>query len=172
MKVLVIYFTRSGNTEQLAEVLAAALGADCERVCERDDQARRAGPLGYWRSLRDALKRRPATLLPTKHDVASYDLVAIGTPVWAGRPSTPIDTWLRQRADTLKRVAFFCSMGGRGSETTFDEMRKLCVKTPVATCAVTARDISRDDDRELMKAFARRIQGAIDTVDVARPVAS
>lgn len=168
-KFLVVYFTRSGNTEQLAQALASMLGANCERIREQDDRSRRAGPLGYVRSLLDVLTHRPAALGPPLHDVSSYDVVAIGTPVWAGHAATPVSAWLRLNQGRLKQVAFFCSMGARGSETAFDEMQALSGRAPIATCAISARQISHEEDRGPVEAFAQRIRHAVATVQSVTP---
>lgn len=170
-KVLVIYFTRSGNTEQLARALASTLDANCELIRERDDRSLRIGPFGFLRSLWDVLTRRPATIMSAMHDVASYDVVVIGTPVWAGHASTPVATWLRLHREQLKRVAFFCSMGGRGSETAFEEMQTLSGKVPLATCAITERGISRDEDREPLNVFAQKIRSATAARDATGSIA-
>jgi flavodoxin len=161
LKILVIYFTRSGNTEQLAQTLASELGAECERIRERDGRSRRIGLFGFLRSLWDVLTYRPAPILSASYDVSSYDVVVIGTPVWAGRASTPVVTWMRVNREHLKHVAFFCSMGGRGSESAFDEMQRICGKVPLATCAIMERDISQDAERAPLEMFVRSIRRAI-----------
>jgi len=50
-KILVIYFTRSGTTEQLAQALASAPGAQCEHIRERDDRSRRIGTFGLAKAI-------------------------------------------------------------------------------------------------------------------------
>jgi hypothetical protein len=47
MKTLVVYFSRSGHTRQVAREIASRCGADLEAIRE---ERGRAGLLGYWRS--------------------------------------------------------------------------------------------------------------------------
>jgi len=79
-KALVVYYSRTGTTRRLAEVLAKALQADIEPVI---DTKKRSGTLGYLRSVVEALQKRGAPIEPMRTDPRSYDLVVIGTPVWA-----------------------------------------------------------------------------------------
>ena len=77
----------------------------------------RTGFLGYMRSLLEARRKRPSVIAPGKHDVSSYDLVVIGTPVWAWSLSSPVRAYLMAKTNQLPAVAFFCTLGGKGSES-------------------------------------------------------
>jgi hypothetical protein len=90
-KTLVAYYSRSGTTRKLAEGIAESLGADMEEIVEpRDRRSRR----GYVRSLLEAFWQRPAPISPAKKDPAAYELVVIGTPVWAASLSSPVRSYL------------------------------------------------------------------------------
>lgn len=56
-KALVVYYSRTGTTRRLAEVLAKALQADIELVI---DKKNRSGTLGYLRPVAEALRKRGA----------------------------------------------------------------------------------------------------------------
>jgi len=158
---LVVYFTRTGNTERLARLLAADLDADIEALAETGQQGERHGVSGYVASLFDVLRHRPAELAPTLRDPRAYDLVMIGTPVWAGRASTPVSTWLAQNHASLARVAFFCTMGGRGSDTAFAQMQQLTGLVPVATLAVTDRQMRAPGEFALLRPFVVQVEHAL-----------
>jgi menaquinone-dependent protoporphyrinogen IX oxidase len=85
-KILVVYYSRTGTTRSLAAGLAKALGADLEEIC---DCSNREGLDGYLRSLVDAFHKRQVEIVPAGLDVSAYDLVVIGSPVWAGSVSAP-----------------------------------------------------------------------------------
>lgn len=80
MKVLVVYYSRSGNNHKIAGELAQALGADIERLKEKTN---RSGSVGYMKAGRDSMRKRPAELEPVSNDPANYDVVVLGGPVWA-----------------------------------------------------------------------------------------
>ena len=112
-KVLVVFYSRSGTTRRIAKALSEALKCDLEEITE---PRRRTGFLGYIRSLLEASRKRPSTIAPKKHDVSLYDLVIIGTPVWAWSLSSPVRAYLMATASQLPKVAFFCTLGARGAK--------------------------------------------------------
>jgi menaquinone-dependent protoporphyrinogen IX oxidase len=136
-KVLVVYFSRTGTTRLLASAIATMLGADLEEIC---DCSNREGPGGYLRSLLDAIRKRQVQVVPAGLDVSAYDLVVIGSPVWAGSVSAPVRSYLIENRARLAQVAFFCSFGGRGADKALHEMRELVGKPVVAECKVTAAE--------------------------------
>jgi menaquinone-dependent protoporphyrinogen IX oxidase len=157
-KALVVYYSRSGTTSPLADMLAGMLPADCEPIRERAGPARREGVRGFARSIADVVWRRRVELEPSRFDVSRYEMVVIGTPVWASCACAPVATWLADHARQLRHVAFFCSEGGRGSEKAFTQMSQLARISPVATCAVSARDLHTMRDYALLNAFAAKVR--------------
>ncbi|QQC65983.1 flavodoxin family protein [Paraburkholderia ginsengisoli] len=139
-RVLVVFFSRTGTTRVLASTLAGMLSADLEEIC---DLTERSGASGYLRCLADSWRKRPAEIVPAGLDAAQYDLVVVGTPVWAGAVSAPVRTYLFENRSKFRHVAFFCSFGGLGSQAVFDEMRTLAGRAPVAQCEVRAGEVQR-----------------------------
>ena len=116
MKILCVYYSRTGNTEKLMEEIAGELG--CEKV-RLSDGVDRSGLLGWLRSGMQAMARhvpqvdKPETELP----LGEYDLVIIGTPVWAGRCSAP--SWRSWRGWAVGAAACWWqrTMGGPSPST-------------------------------------------------------
>lgn len=153
MKTLIVYYSRSGYTRRVALALASSLQADLEEITEPRS---RQGIFGYFRSAREAIKRIPSRITPTR-DPSAYDLVAIGTPVWAGSLSPPVRTFLTTNRDRLSEAAFFCTMGGRGSEKVFAQMQELTRKPPRGTMAITDREIASGALSGRVETFAATI---------------
>ncbi len=143
MKTLIVYYSRSGLTRSVALALAHALNAVTEEITEPRS---RSGFFGYLRSAREAMRKQPATITPTR-DPSPYDLVLVGTPVWVGSLSSPVRAYLTANRDRLKDVAFFCTMGGRGDAVTFAQMQQLIGKAPVGQLTVTDREITSGGHR-------------------------
>jgi len=154
-KTLIVFYSRSGTTRRVAQALAEALQCCLEEITEPKP---RTGFLGYLRSLLEARRKRPATIAPQKHDVSSYDLVVVGTPVWAWSVSSPVRTYLMATASQLPDAAFFCTLGGAGSESTFAQMTAIVGKQPRAVCAITARDVLSGRHFERLSAFEKALQ--------------
>jgi flavodoxin len=139
-RVLVVFFSRTGTTRTLALTLAKMLSADLEEICDCTD---RRGGLGYMRCLTDSWLKRAAEIVPAGRDAGQYDLVVVGTPIWAGAVCAPVRAYLLENRWKFRHVAFFCSLGGLGSQGAFDEMRALAGKAPVAQCKVRAAEVQR-----------------------------
>lgn len=138
MRILVVYFSQTGHTRQIAKEIAERCDADLEEI--RELQTRK----GVWAYLRSGLqvlfRTLPAIQLPDKSP-EHYDTVVIGTPVWIQRPAPPVLSYLRQYAPRCKKVAFFCTEGGSGERQVFDALRGVCGKKPLASLAVTEKQL-------------------------------
>jgi flavodoxin len=121
LKSLVVYYTRTGNARFVAETIAAEIGADVEEVI---DLKKRTGALGFLSGGSDARRGKETAIAPTKKSPAEYDLVIIGTPVWAGRPTPAILTYLKKHDFSDKKVAFFFTQGGKKPKA-IDETKAL-----------------------------------------------
>jgi len=110
LKSLVVYYTRGGNTRFVAETIAAEIGADIEEVI---DLKKRSGILGYLSGGRDAWQGKETKISPTIKSSAGYDLIVVGSPIWAGRPAPAITTYLKKNDLSDKKVAVFFSQGGK-----------------------------------------------------------
>ncbi len=153
MKTLVVYYTRTGNTKKLADELAAALKADVE---ELKDGKNRGGPIGFLMAGREAMKKTPAHLASLAHDPAAYDVVVVGSPVWASTVCSPVRTFLAQHRTHLKKVAWFCTSGGEdpaGAEKTFEAMTEESGLKPAATLGL-GRVSMKNDHSQKVSAFA------------------
>lgn len=154
MKILVAYYSRTGTTRQVATAVAQKLGAD---LAEIKDTVDRMGVMGYLKSGRDAMKKLLTKLETTDKNPADYDLVLIGTPVWAGMMSTPVRTYLTEQKNNFKTVAFFCTMGGENPSKTFPEMETVCGQKPLATLAIRTKEVVKKEFEWKVEAFVRAI---------------
>lgn len=154
-KILVVFYSRTGTTGRIATALAAKLGGTVEEIREVRS---RAGLLGYWRSVLEARRKSCPAIPPAKNDPASFDLVVIGTPVWGWSVSSPVRAYLTANKGRLPAVAFFCTLGGAGSQTAFAQMQDIVGKAPRATCAITARDLASGAEGAQLARFAETLR--------------
>ncbi|RPI63722.1 MAG: hypothetical protein EHM48_01990 [Planctomycetaceae bacterium] len=158
MKTLIVFYSRSGCTRNVAESLAAKLGADTEEII---DTKNRAGALGYIAAGKDAALKKPADIQPTTKNPADYDMVIIGTPVWAFTVACAVRTWMTQHAADIKQTAFFCTMGGSGDDRTFNEMEKLAGQRPQAVMSLLDKDIKAGRHQTAIENFTKDLQVAV-----------
>ncbi len=133
-EILVVYYSRTGHTKQLAERIAERLGADLEQIAERRS---RSGILGYLRSTYETLRERLPEIGPTR-DPARYRMVLVGTPIWDMSPSSPVRSYLMRHQGALRSTAFFCTCGGSGADKAFAKMSRDAGKEPMTTLVVRA----------------------------------
>jgi len=121
MKALVVYYSRSGNTKAVAELIAAAIPADLEPLVEIG--VNRKGLLGYLGAGRGGVFKKKSTLQTPSKDPVNYDLVFIGTPVWGWNLAPAVRSYMGQTNFGSAPVALFCTMGGSGQDKAFASMR-------------------------------------------------
>ena len=136
---LVAYYSLTGHTGQIAEAIAVALEADLEVI---EDTFNRDTGLGRPRSAIEGLFGLSSSITPPEHDPSEYELVVVGTPVWAARLSSPVRAYLSQHRSSLERVAFFCTLGGIGGKWTLQNMAKVCGQKPIARMIISERQLN------------------------------
>ena len=101
MKTLVAYYSRSGNTRFVAQKIAEGLNAD---LCEIVDKKNRNGKWGFLTGGYSAFREKQ-TEIEVKKSVDAYDLVIVGSPVWAGKITPAIRTFLvRENLSDKQRI--------------------------------------------------------------------
>lgn len=123
MKTLVIYYSLSGNTKLIAETIAKEIGADILELKTKNSLIGKIGFLKYFWGGKQVIMKETPELMPLKKDFAKYDLIFIGTPVWAFSFAPPLKTLFSKRVVQNKKVALFCSHGG-GIGKTIENMKK------------------------------------------------
>jgi flavodoxin len=121
LKSLVVYYSRTGNTRFVAETIAAEIGADVEEVI---DLKKRSGAFGFLSGGFAARLGKQTKIAPTTKSPVGYDLIIAGTPVWAGRPSPAITTYLKKNDLSGKKVAVFFAQGGKKPQVQTTEQIK------------------------------------------------
>ena len=118
-KTLVVYYSATGNTEEAANYIAAATGADTfelvpvepytdEDLNYNDDGSR----VVYEHDNPDA--RAVELVESTVSDWESYDTVFIGYPIWWGIAAWPVDGFIAANDFTGKTVIPFCTSASSG----------------------------------------------------------
>ena len=117
-RYLVLYCSRTGNTEQMAQTIQSSLDCDMitvepETPYEDDYNAM----LGRARAELDAIEQGNYPSITTSvESFDEYDIVFIGYPIWYGHMATPMQAFLHNHASLLagKHIALFASSGSSG----------------------------------------------------------
>jgi len=119
MKSIVIYYSRTNNTKTVSEILAKTLGSDLRPLVDKNS---RKGPLGYMSAGISSVTAKRAKLIDPDYDVSAYDLILIGTPVWAGRPTPAVLTLFDNIDLKGKKVVVFCTKASPETDETLNIM--------------------------------------------------
>ncbi len=138
MKTLVVFYSRTGTTRKLAEKIAHEFNSDLEEIIDLTD---RRGAIGWITSGRDAMKKKVTSIKDLSKDISKYDLVIVGSPVWAGSVTPAIRTFLNKYKDQIKKTAFFCTMSGENPSRIFIQMQELINIKPLDILALTTKEV-------------------------------
>jgi flavodoxin len=128
-KILIVYFSHSGNTRALAAQIKQATGGDLFEIVPAV-----AYPADYNTVVEQAKKEinnnhRPP-LKNKPENVAAYDIIFVGSPNWWSTIAPPVATFLSNCDLSGKTVIPFCTHGSGGQANLFKDIAKLC---PAAT---------------------------------------
>ena len=112
-KVLVLYYSQTTNTKAVAQEIANKLGADVEEITlqqpyDGDFQATIA------RCMQEREKGETPAINPIAANIADYDAIFLGYPVWFGTYAPPVASLLDSVDFSGKKVALFCTFGSGG----------------------------------------------------------
>jgi flavodoxin len=152
-KVLVVYYSKTGNTERVAKDVASALHADIEKLV---DKKNRNGFWAFFSSGRDAMNKKKTELGPLEKDPANYDLVVLGTPVWSKNLTPAIRTYLDMNRDKLKNTAYIVTSNTAPAEKVIPMCEELTGKKCMAYAGFTAKMLKNGE------LYRKKLAGFID----------
>lgn len=107
-KTLIVYYSRTGKSRLLCDVLQQHISSDLIEVKTLDEDRYRLGRIGYYRAAFDSIFNRYIPIEPEQPDFSSYSSMIIVSPVWNWKLSTPIRTLLHKNKDKFdgKKIIF------------------------------------------------------------------
>lgn len=134
-KILVAYFSATGTTARAAKDLAAAIGADVFEIAPQQPYTR-ADLNWNDRTSRSSVEMNDESVRPGVRgevgDIAKYDTVFVGFPVWWHVEPRIIDTFLESYDFTGKTIVPFATSGGSGLGKAPQRMREIAKGATVA----------------------------------------
>ena len=134
-KKLVAYFSASGVTAKVAELLSDAVGADLYEI--RPEVPYTKADLNWMdKKSRSTIEMNDKTIRPAIADrnagIENYDIIFIGFPIWWYRAPSIINTFLESYDFSEKKVILFATSGGSKFGKTAEELK---VSVP-ASCEI------------------------------------
>ena len=124
MKTAIVYYSLNGNTEYAANEISNILGADLIPIKPVKAYADKGFRKFLWGGKSVFMGETPE-LQPYEFSASDYDIVIIGTPVWASSFSPPIRTFVEENRAALqsKELAVFTCFSGGGAEKAIEKLR-------------------------------------------------
>lgn len=147
-KVLVVYYSYSGNTKEMAAQIQEATGGDIfeiipvnaypEEYTACTEQAKREIEAGFKPPLKSKIE-----------NVGDYDIIFVGTPNWWSTIAPPVATFLTDSDLSGKTVIPFCTHGGGGQARCFTDMHKLIPKSNLSKGLAVSGDRVKSSNNDI-----------------------
>ena len=111
MKAIILYYSRSGNTEKYAKALQKDLGIQAVKIEPEEAYG------NYIMSCFRVMKENP--------DLSGYDTIFLGYPVWAQDVPAFVQEFVRQCDTAGKTIIPFATYGMSGINWTMKTLHKL-----------------------------------------------
>ena len=160
MKKLVAYFSASGNTAQVAEVLAEAICADIFEI--RPKVAYTKEDLNWWEETsRSTVEMKDTSARPeiakNRDNMREYDVVFVGFPIWWNVAPRIINTFLESYDFSGKIIIPFATSGGSGVKKVNASILESCHGAELKDAALLNNGMSFTD----LASWAESIIGTI-----------
>lgn len=126
-KILIVYFSCTGNTEKLANYGKEYLGADLFEIEAAVPYT--AADLAYYTDCRADREQKNPDARPQiakKEDLSSYGTILLGYPIWHGQAPRIISTFLESDDFSGKTIIPFCTSASSGLGRSDTDLHELC----------------------------------------------
>jgi len=124
MNALVVYFSASGVTAKVAQAVAEAANADLFEI--RPERPYSAADLNWMNPMarcnREKLGGKDVPTAGRVENMAAYDTLYVGFPIWYGCAPNVVNTFLKGYDLSGKRICAFATSGGSGIGKTAEKL--------------------------------------------------
>lgn len=156
MKTLILYYSYTGNTKSIADMIQSKIGGDTERIdtvipYSGDynsvvDQGHKEVNQGYMPEIK-----------PLSVNLDDYDTIVLGMPVWWYTFAPAMKTFLTNNSLSGKTIYPFATNGGWIGHT-FDDIKSLC------TGANVKKGINIEFDTDRLRTSVSEIENWIKNI--------
>ncbi len=143
-KVLIAYYSYSGNTKSVAEKIQKLTGGDIFEI-----QPQKPYPKDYSTVVNQAQVEKQNDIKPeliNNGNVENYNIIFLGTPVWWYTMASPVKTFLTKNNFDNKVIVPFCTHGGGGASSTYTDMQKLAPNAKVTEGYTSYENSAKDSE--------------------------
>lgn len=125
MADLVVYYSRTNKTKQVAKYIAEEKNAGLLEIKDKKD---RKGAAQFLISALSMIFNRNTSISYNKIDLQKYDTIYIGSPVWTSGPTPAILEFIKENDFTNKNIITFATYLSNNGEKTTNKMNELIKK--------------------------------------------
>jgi len=122
-KILIAYFSKTGNTRNVAQEIQKDVGGDLFEIKTTNKY-----PEEYQATTEQAKTEKNNNFRPQLAtqvaDFSSYDVIFVGYPIWWGTMPMGVFSFLEQHNFAGKTVIPFCTHGGSGLGDSVSDIKK------------------------------------------------
>jgi len=137
-KVLIAYFSQTGNTKGLTDIIAEMTGADVFHIERTTDYSSTHNSQGLYAEALDELRAVVVPDLKTSladagYNINEYDTILLGYCNWWASIPAPVRSFLKGNDLSGKTIIPYCSMGGGRFGQTISAVAKLAPNSNIKT---------------------------------------
>lgn len=129
-KILIAYFSKTGNTQEVAKQIQTIVGGDLFEIATQEPY-----PTEYRPTVDQAKKEQETNFRPqlstTVQNLESYDIVYLGYPNWWGTMPMPVFTFMESYNFSGKTIVPFCTHEGSRLGRSVTDIRSLAPQANV-----------------------------------------
>jgi flavodoxin len=159
MKSLVVYYSLTGKTKLVSQVIAEALNATLVEIEERRPIPI---PFVYLSGGFAAFMNRGSKIKPKTIDLRQYERIFIGSPIWNSRPTPAVNSFIYQTNFEGRGVILFFTMAGDNSEKALANITAKIERSQgkvVGSFAITSYKVSDEEIIARAKEAIRNYRG-------------
>jgi menaquinone-dependent protoporphyrinogen IX oxidase len=160
MKPLVVYYSLTGKTRLVAQVIAEALNARLVEI--KETKPRKLGLSVYLFGGLAATINRGSKINPIDVDLKHHETIFIGSPIWNSRPTPAVNSFIYQTNFEGRSVILFFTMAGGNSEKALADITAKIEKNQgkvAGSFAITSYKVSDEEIIARTKEAVRNYRG-------------
>ena len=149
-KILIAYYSKTGNTKRAAEEIAKMTGGTLHRIVPQ-----KTYPDSYFATVAvakwESLKGEKPALADKVEGIGGYDKILVGFPIWWFGCPQLIKTFMENYDFDGKKVYPFCTHGGSGPKNSTRDIKAICPKAGVKDCFDATKNLNEAAVKEWLK---------------------
>ena len=149
-KILIAYYSKTGNTKRAAEEIAKMTGGTLHRIVPQ-----KTYPDSYFATVAvakwESLKGEKPALADKVEGIGGYDKILVGFPIWWFGCPQLIKTFMESYGFNGKKVYPFCTHGGSGPKNSTRDIKAICPGADVKDCFDATKNLNEAAVKEWLK---------------------